>query len=225
VSLVQAILIAAVIAGILGFIAVRDHKAMRGSRRGLLDRCLPLFDRYTHKECGDSFPQLSGRVGDQNVDVRLICDTMTMRRLPQLWLQVTVLHEMQGITGFAVLVRPSNYEFYSMTGNFDHVIEPPPSFPSEVIVRADGPYGSVFFDRLAPTLAVILADPKVKEIAVTRRGIRIIRQAAEGRRGEHLLLRQAVFDHATVEAETLGGMLADIRRLQHAVTPKESVPA
>jgi hypothetical protein len=225
VSLFQTFLIAGSIAGVLSWIAVRDHRAMRASRRGLLDACIPRFERYTLKECGDSFPHLSGRVGNQNVDVRLICDTMTMRRLPQLWLQVTVLQKTKGITGFAVLVRPSNYEFYSLTGDFQHVIEPPPSFPGEAIVRAEGPYAHALFDRMAPTLAAILADPQVKEIAVTRQGVRIIRQAAQGRRGEHLLLRQAVFDQAQVPAETLDEALAEIRKLQAVALPRESAVA
>ncbi len=103
-----------------------------------------------------------------------------MRRLPQLWLQVTVLERRPDIGGVAALVRPSGYEFYSMTGVFEHVIEPPPLFPAETVVRGEGPRAERTFDLISAPMAAILFDPAVKEVAVTREGLRIMRQAAEG---------------------------------------------
>ena len=65
----------------------------------------------------------------------------------------------------------------------------------------------------------------MKEIAVTREGMRIIRQADQGRRGEHLLLRQAVFDKAGVSAETLESVLAEIETLRVVTSAQESAVA
>ena len=67
-------------------------------------------------------------------------------------------------------------------------------------MRGAGRNPQALLDRMAPTLGAILADPRIKEIAVTPKGLRLVRQAGEGRRGEHLLLRQAVFDDAAVTA-------------------------
>ncbi|HEX2843053.1 MAG TPA: hypothetical protein VHO05_17410 [Hyphomicrobium sp.] len=198
---------------------------MRASRAALLGQCTSLFDRHTLSHEGDSFPRISGRIGDRNVDVRLICDTMTMRRLPQLWLQTTVLARMPANAGFAILVRPSNYEFYSLTGEFEHVIEPPAGFPSEVIIRGETARASALLAKLSGPIADILQDPLVKEIAVTRQGLRIIRQADEGRRGDHLLLRQAVFDKGAVPAAALQSVLRQIESLHAAAFAQESVAA
>lgn len=218
-------LIVCTMTGALGWIAARDHRALRASRAALLTQCTGLFDRHALSHEGDSFPRLSGRIGDRNVDVRLICDTMTMRRLPQLWLQVTVLARMPTNAGFAVLVRPSNYEFYSLTGEFEHVIEPPAGFPSEVIIRGETPRAGALLAKLSGPIADILQDPRVKEIAVTRQGLRIIRQADEGRRGEHLLLRQAVFDNGAVPPEALQSVLRKIESLRTAAFAQESAAA
>jgi hypothetical protein len=212
-----AVIVFLIIVGPLTWLALRDHKALRATRTGLLDDCARLFDRYALTHGGDSFPQLSGRSGAHNIDVRLISDTMTIRRLPQLWLQVTVLHRFRNMSGFAVLVRPSGYEFYSLTAGFNHVIETPASFPSEVIVRGETPGAQIHFEKLIPSMAAILQDPRVKEIAVTRQGLRIIRQADEGRRGEYLLLRQAIFDQAAVSAEKLQAVLDEIETMRTAV--------
>jgi hypothetical protein len=208
-------------AGSLVWLARRDHKALRASRVGLLDDCARLFDRYALTHGDDGFPRLSGRRGARNVDVRLISDTMTIRRLPQLWLQVTVLDRLDVRSGVVVLVRPSGCEFYSLTASFHHVLDTPPSFPSEVIVRGSDPGAEKLLEKLTPSMAAILEDPRVKEIAVTPQGLRLIRQAGEGRRGEYLLLRQAVFDRAGVSAEALDGALDEIETLRAALASSE----
>ena len=46
---------------------------------------------------------------------------------------------------------------------------------------------------------MIFADPKVKEVAVTRQGFRLCYQASEGKRGEHLLLRRSVFAEEPID--------------------------
>lgn len=203
------------------WIALRDHKALRASRVGLLDDCARLFDRYALTHGDDSFPRLSGRRGASNVDIRLISDTMTIRRLPQLWLQVTVLDRLDIRSGVAVLVRPSGYEFYSLTAAFHHLLDTPSSFPSEVIVRGTDAGAAKLLEKLGPSMAVILEDPRVKEIAVTPQGLRLIRQAGEGRRGEYLLLRQAVFDQATVTADQLDAALDEVETLRAALKTSE----
>lgn len=216
-SLAPTLLLFSLPVGLLCWIALRDHRHRQAHRRGLLDDCARLFDRYALTHGGDSFPKLSGRVGGRNVDVRLISDTMTIRRLPQLWLQVTVLERLEGVTGLAVLVRPSGYEFYSLTAGLHRVIEPPATFPHELIVRGKDEKAAPLFARLEAVLAHILADARVKEVAVTSEGLRIIRQASEGRRGDYLLLRQAVFDEAEVPAATLEAVLDDIAALRNCI--------
>jgi hypothetical protein len=196
---------------------MRDHRARHASRRALLGDCARLFDRYALTHEGDGLPRLSGRIGTRNVDVRLVSDTMTIRRLPQLWLQVTVLQRLPGVSGLAILVRPSGYEFYSLTSDFHHIIELPAEFPRELIVRGKDARSDAVFERLAPAAAAILSDPKVKEIAVTPEGFRIIRQASEGKRGDYLLLRQAVFDGTAVPAAVLETAMNDIEALRRGL--------
>jgi hypothetical protein len=224
-SIDPAFIFVAIIAGPLAWLAIRDHRRLRASRIGLLDDCMQLFDRPVLTHGGDSFPALSGDIAGHRVDVRLISDTMTIRRLPQLWLQVTALERLPGVAGVAALVRPSGYEFYSLTTGFNHVMDTPAAFPREVLVRGENPRAELTLQKLAAPMAAILSDPAVKEIAVTQQGLRIIRQAGEGRRGEYLLLRQAVFDEAAVTCAALEATLSEIETLRRAVTHKEPVPA
>lgn len=66
---------------------------------------------------------------------------------------------------------------------------------------------------LTTELVDLFADPRVKEITLTPKGVRIVRQAAEGQRGEHLLLRQVVFGGVKVERAMLVTTLGDAERL------------
>ncbi|WP_333794676.1 hypothetical protein [Hyphomicrobium sp.] len=204
-----------------GWLAVRAHRVRLAERRGLLDACVQVLEdpSLTHGE--DGFPRLSGWRDGRRVDARLISDGMTIRRLPQLWLQLTVLTPIEGIAELAVLVRPSGYEFYSLTGRFHHVLETPDTFPQEIMIRGENASAVHLLERLAQPMAALLADPRIKEIAVTRKGLRMIRQAGEARRGDYLLLRQAVFDDAAVAAGTMSELLAAMETMRLFVTHRQ----
>lgn len=197
---------------------MRDHGALRASRRGILDACKPLLDdaRITHG--GDDFPSLHGTRRDgRRVHAALVPDTMTIRRLPQLWLSLTHFESRPQSPEYAVLVRPAGTEFYSLTSQYDHRLETPRGLPDEVLIRGSGPAAQALLDRTAPVLARIFHDPKVKEVAVTARGLRLVWQANEGRRGEHLLLRQSIFDGDGVSARDFEYLLDQLQSLSGAI--------
>ena len=94
---------------------------------------------------------------------------------------------------------------------------PPAGNPgSMVLIRGDQNAGPLLAE-LSDTLTAILADPRVKEIAVTERGVRIVRQAGEGKRGEHLLLRQAHFEDAMVRRSEFAAVLTQLQSLRAVV--------
>jgi hypothetical protein len=169
----------------------------------------------------DGFPSLIGSCRGRSVHVELIPDTMVIRRLPQLWLSITLLDAATDIPSLGVLVRPAGYEFYSLTGRLTYALEPPAGFPREVLVRGSGARAEQLLRRLSEQLTSNLADPRVKEIAMTSKGLRIISQAAEGRRGEHLLLRQAVFDDAGVPARELIKRLEELEQLRNIIVARQ----
>jgi hypothetical protein len=209
------LLLAAGTVAALTYVGMRDARAARTARRAMLDDCAGSLDRSELSHGADSFPNLSGLYRGRDVRVDLICDTMTIRRLPQLWMRATLLAANPGNPGFAILVRPSGMgsEFYSLTSRFEHRLAAPPGFPAELLIRGDVGAG-VLLAELADTLRPILADPHVKEVAVTSRGVRILRQAGEGKRGDHLLLRQSVFEGAGVPRLDLAAVLEQLEAIR-----------
>jgi hypothetical protein len=209
-------------AAVVANIAIRDHRRAVAARRALLDDCRGVLDDEHWTAGADGFPSLEGRAFGRAVKVALIPDTMVVRRLPQLWLSVTFLDERAGAPSLSVLTRHSGNEFYSLAHDLPQRVDPPAGLPVDVLIRGDGARAAALCRRLVAELGTLLADPRVKDITLTARGVRVVRQVAEGRRGEHLLLRQAVFDAAQVErglfVQTLRDAAALAARRAAAIT-------
>jgi len=216
-SVLTAILVGLGLAGAVGACAVREHRLMRGARLSLLDRCANVVDGAEIRHGRDGFPTLVGSHGGKHVRLELISDTMVIRRLPQLWASLTLLDTLTAVPSLAILVRPAGYEFYSLTSRLTFALGTPAAFPQEVLIRGSDARAEPLLEQLSPQLASILADPRVKEIAITCRGLRIISQVGEGRRGDYLLLRQAVFDDAGVRPSELSKRLEELEALQDAI--------
>ncbi len=193
---------------ITAIVAIREHANAIGARRTLLDRCRPLLSNAEIAHGGDGFPKLEGRNRGRFVRAELVPDTLTIRRLPQLWLKMTRLEARPYQPEFSVLIRPSGAEFYSLTSAHPIMLDPPPGLAAEIIAKGDTPASQYAIDALAPQLREMFRDPRMKEVAVTRRGLRLIWQTAEGERGNHLLLRQCRFENGEVDAATFSALLS-----------------
>jgi len=206
----------------LTFVGMREHAAHKASRRRLLSRCEGLLDASRLTIGSDGFPRLAGQSRGREVLVELILDTMTIRRLPQLWLSVTLLDRAPRLPGLALLVRPSGNDYYSLTNIFSHPLAAPAGFPAEIIVRGESADAAAVLACLAESLRALFSDPRIKEVAITANGLRVIRQTGEGKRGEHLLLRQAVFEDAEVSREDLAAMLAPLHAMRALLHDREA---
>jgi hypothetical protein len=197
-------------AAVMANIALRDHRRALAARRRLFVDCLGVLDAERWSAGGDGFPALEGRAFGHDVKAALIPDTMVMRRLPQLWLSVTAISPQPHSPSLSLLARHCGNEFYAVTPDLPRRIEPPAGLPLDVLIRGSGPKAEALCRELAPVLAKLLADTRVKEVTLTPKAVRIIRQVAEGQRGEHLLLRQAVFGDVTVGRADFMQTLSDV---------------
>ena len=191
----------------------------------MFDSAAVALDAASIVHGGDGFPRLRGRYRGFEVQADLIPDTMVVRRLPQLWLSVTLLAPNPDVPAFAMLVRYAGNEFYSLAAEFACRLEPPSGFPAEVLIRAERPEAQAILDSLQAPLIKLLSDARIKEVAITSKGLRIIRQAAEGLRGEHLILRQAVFDTPGVSSADLNDLLNALAGLHALLSQRSSARA
>jgi hypothetical protein len=191
----------------IAIVAVREHAKAVASRRTLLDRCAPLLSDARIKHGGDGFPTLEGRHGDKFLRAELVPDSMTIRRLPQLWLKLTRIEVRPRLPEFSLLVRPSGMEFYSLTSAHTVILEPPEGIAAYAIAKGSHHTSQRMLDVSASSLRRIFSDARMKEAAVTGKGLRLVWQAAEGTRGEHLLFRQCRFESAGIDPATFVDLL------------------
>jgi hypothetical protein len=211
----------------LTVMARRDHDAAMGARARILDPVATLFDEAELRIAADGFPVLTGRLPDRRrITIELIPDTMVMRRLPQLWLVVTLSETMKRPRpSFGALARPTGSEFYSRVAELPERIEPPPGLDSSILIRGNAPFGAVDAERAGEALRRLFADARVKEIMVTPKGVRIVRQASEGERGAHLLLRQVRFPIEAVQPDLVLKAIEEADAMRDALDWAGMAPA
>ena len=204
---------------VLFILAWRDHRAAIRERTGLLDGLSASLDLVQRRIGPDGFPALEGWLPDRRgVTVELIADTLVTRRLPQLWLVVTVRENLvQGGPSFGALARPTGAEFYSRIGGLHHRVTSLALSDAPLMIRADSPLGTRESEDLCEAVSAIFHDRRIKEILVTPRGARIVCQAAEGDRGPHLILRQARFASSSIGGDMLVRAVADADALRAAL--------
>jgi hypothetical protein len=184
--------------------ARRQHGEAMNARHRLLDTARDvLMDCRIALAC-DRFPVATGltRAGQQ-VKLELVADTMITRRLPQLWLKVTLLgNDNPERASVGALARPTGGEYYSVVHDMSEWL-PPPAAATPLLMRGGSTVTEAEVAIAANRFPAMFTDPKLKEAAVLRRATRIVYQAMQGERAAHLFLRQARFACASVSAEAI----------------------
>lgn len=207
----------------IGKRAISDHRAILAKRRGLLDEAARLFPNAQISFAPDHFPILVSRLEDgRQIRIELLADTMVTRRLPQLWLRVT-LSEVSECSRPAIgaLARPTGAEYYSLVHDLP-VWMAPPETNASLLMRGDGRATAGQVERAAMMFRGLFSDPAVKEAVISPRGTRVIRQAAQGERAAHLFLRQIRFAVATISVELVQKAVSEAKALSQALSASEA---
>jgi hypothetical protein len=210
----------------MGKRVIADHRAALAQRRGLLDEAASLFSSARISFAADHFPILIGRIEDgRQAKIELIADTMVTRRLPQLWLRVTLSEagERRGPT-IGALARPTGAEYYSLVHEMPEWMTPPATDAS-LLMRGDGRATAWQIERVSAVFRGIFADTAVKEAVISPRGSRVIRQAAQGERGAHLLLRQIRFPVTAISPDLVRKGVAEAAALSRTLATRDAAPA
>jgi hypothetical protein len=207
-------------AGIAGLAAKarREHHDMLRQRAALLDAAASLFAEARIAIGHDGFPVLTGRLLDgRPIGLEVIADTLVPRRLPQLWFKLTI-HEPTARCrpSIGVLARPTGAEFYSLVQELPDWIAPPFRAEIPLLMRGRDASGSDV-EQTSAVFARLFSDPGLKEAAVTPRGVRLVRQIAQGERGAHMVYRQIRFPVLQVSPDLVRKALEEAELLNTAL--------
>ena len=193
---------------------IRETRARNASRAGYFGAVKPLFDGGETRLEPTGFPRMTGRRDGLAFDLQAIPDTLTFRKLPALWVLVTLPEALPVQATLDLLARPSGNEPFTRFATLPQSLPTPPDLPKEIAIRSDDATGIPPPDLLARH-ADLFADPRVKELVLSPKGLRIVILAEEADRGRYLIFRDAEMGRAPLapaRLEPLLDRLAAIRK-------------
>lgn len=150
--------------------------------------------------------RLNGRYQDHDVQVKAITDTLAVRKLPSLWLMVTLPGTLPVRATFDLMMRPAGPTTFSNFEQLPYSIQRPPEFPEHANVRTDDPAKLIPPQVVAPHLAPFFG-PRAKELLISPKGLRIVMLLAEADRARYGVFRQADFGDIVLAPAMLKDLL------------------
>jgi hypothetical protein len=157
----------------------------------------------------------AGHRNGERVQVTAIVDTLATRKLPALWLSVTVTEKVEIPAVFDLMMRPGSATTFS---NFDHLeftVPTPPFYPEGAVIRTNR-RTALPLDVVAKHLGPF-GDGRAKELLVTENGVRFVWLLAEAERARYGVFRQAAFSNQTLDPALVEALLAEASALRAAI--------
>lgn len=191
--------LAAVLAISLVRQALEKGRAREIAAQRLFSEVQPLLDGFEIKP-GDAAGswKATGRHQGEFFQYHVVTDTLPARKLPSLWLLLT-LPKAQPLTAtIDVMMRPAAHSTFSQFDFLPHTLAAPADMPIEAVVRSDRTNAWLPAETMALAYP-ILRGPGGKELLLSPRGLRIVVQIAEAERLRYGVLREARFAEAVID--------------------------
>ena len=199
------IVIGVIVASVLAFLFLRQTLGKNAKRldqgREQFETVLPLFDTpevLRGKTVG--VWTLTGRYRDHRFQLKTVVDTLATRKLPSLWLMVT-LPELLPVSGTTnLMMRAAGVTSFS---NFDflaHTLQTPDGFPAHAVLRTEDLNLCPSPEVLRPYLE-LFENRHGKEFLVSPKGLRIVVLVAEVDRLRYGVFREADFGGTVIDAD------------------------
>jgi len=184
----------------------QETRARATRRAAFLDEVQTLFSGGLKKLNLDGFPRISGTYRGHTFDIQAVPDTLNVRKLPTLWLLVSLPAPMPVKATFDLMMRPRGVEMFSKHNELPVQMAPDQGFPHDCTIRTDDAA------RLPPRELLlrhcaILQDPLAKELIISPKGLRIVWLAEEANRGRYLIFRDSEMGHAPFPADRVKPLL------------------
>lgn len=189
------------------------HRAC--SRDSVFDECEGLLQQAVFSHDRGGLPLLQGEYDGYRVSLGIVEDTVAWRKLPPLWLLVTVHGRVASEGSLDLIVRPANNEFYSPSWQWDGNLHLPTGWPQHAILKYRKRPADL--EALNPFVPRLFSDDRMKELLVTPRLLRLTYMAKQANRGEYLIMRNAVYDAIPLERDLIESLLKKAVGLRRTV--------
>lgn len=189
----------------------------RSARAGYLAEAEALLTAPRRQMQDSGYLRVAGEWHGGAFDLQVVPDTLSYRKLPCLWLMVSRTDPIPALAGeVRIMARASGLEAFSTFSTLPIEVSLPPGFPPDCTMRCTDP-------QHMPPLAVLehvaglMADPRVKEVVLSPKGLRIVILAEEGARASYLIHRDAEFGSAPLPAPIAARRMQDLLDLSQVI--------
>lgn len=200
----------------LAFRLIRESRARTTARASYFDAVKPLFEGGETRVQPTGFPRITGRRGGLAFDLQAIPDTLTFRKLPALWVLVTLPEPLPLGATLDLQARPSGNEPFTKFATLPQSLPTPPNLPKDLAIRSDDATRIPPPDLIA-SHADLFQDPRVKELVLSPKGLRIVILAEEADRGRYLIFREAEMGRMPLPPSRLEPLLYRLAALRQDV--------
>lgn len=208
----------------LAYSLFQAGRARTASRAAYFDRVKPLFAGGESRIEPTGFPRMSGHRDGLAYDLQAVPDTLTFRKLPALWLLVTLPGPLPLRATVDLMARPSGNEPFTRFAALPQSLPPLPALSREVAIRCDDASALPPSDLLARH-ADLFDDARVKELVLSPKGLRIVVLAEEADRGRYLIFREAEMGRDPLPPARLTPMLDRLAAIRRDVLALTKDPA
>jgi hypothetical protein len=200
------ILAACTVGLIMTAMHIQHRRRVKARRAAMFDQCKQLFSDVSVSQDDVNFPVLTGCYRGLPVKLEPVADHVGYRKLPSLWLLVTVRGEIPYEGVFDFLVRPQNIEFFSPSDRLEFQLEQPAHWPQYAVLKTNN------VEKMPPVAMLekhidLFQDDKAKELLVTPGGVRIVYQANQANQNSYRTLRSLAFDDLVLKPERVTDLL------------------
>lgn len=220
------ILITCAVGMVMIWMHFRHRSRVKARRGNMYAECKSLFTSAEIIQDDVNFPMLSGQYQGFPVKLEPVADHIGYRKLPSLWLMITVKAEIPYDGIFDFLVRPQNIEFFSPSEQLEFQINPPENWPQYAVLKTNN------IDKMPPQHLLdkhvsLFDDNKVKELLISPRGIRIVYQINQAEQGTYRTLRTLAFNDLSVNPEVISNLINTAISIQQDLAEKTTheIPA
>ncbi|MBL9046344.1 MAG: hypothetical protein JNK34_03400 [Tabrizicola sp.] len=195
---------------------VRQSRARTTARASYLDAVKPLFEGGEARLAPTGFPRMTGRQQGLSFDLQVIPDTLTFRKLPALWVMVSLPEPLPLPATLDLMARPAGNEPFSHFSTLPHSLPRPAGLAADIGIRSDDAARIPPSDLVARH-ADLFDDPQVKELVLSPKGLRIVILAEEADRSRYLLFRDAEMGRSPLDPARLTPILDRLRAIREDV--------
>lgn len=211
----------AVAAGTLACYLLHRFRRERDRRRGEPERffrsATAVLEDARFEDTGTiGYPRLAGFYQGLAVQVLPVVDTLATRRLPALWLLVTLQGALPVKARFDLMMRPAGPTTFSNFDLLPFTVEQPAGCPEHGVLKTDDPRNLLPAQVLAPHFDVF-HEARAKELLVTQNGVRLVWLLAEASRARYGVLREVDFGGVDLDPLLLRGLLDRLVAIRQSV--------